>query len=825
MAIFSNSIIPAAAAAADDVVTKSLRFNDGDTPYLSRTPASDGNRKTWTWSGWVKRSGISTAQWLFNSYDGSSARRGSLSFLSTGQLFLDQGGSGSSGIKQTLAKFRDVSAWYHVVVVADYANSTEDDRAIIYINNNRQSTTTSDSFEDADGSVNAANAHQIGSYESGASPLDGYLADVYFIDGTALTPTSFAEEDATTGQWKPKAYSGSYGDNGFHLDFEDDTDIGNDVSGNDNDFTVTNLAASDVVEDTPTNSYCTLNPLDGNGTYSEGNLEISTPASGYNTTRSTFFCPSGTKWYWEFVPTTSGYAACGITTNSHEWTINPGGGATTPSGHGVGFYGTEVDVDGVRSGSVHTAWASGDIIGFAYDVDADSLKYYINGTLDYTYSSVPTSTDGPYSPSFGDFGSVAAAVMSINFGQDSSFAGLKTAQGNADGNGRGDFYYAPPTGFLALSTANLPTPTIAKPSEYFDIDLWSGTSAATRDIATPFDPVFVWIKCRSHSGNGADHTLWDSLRGVSSSINTGLTSSRPEPEGFQNNITTTVQYGGVSDLGTEKYTLKEGASTARYVNETGRTYVGWSWRGGSTATNEVYNATSGFSIVKWTGDDDEISGDAQRVSHSLGVAPELILAKNRWNNGYPDNRNWQVYHKDVGAADYLILNSTSEKQSYETEYSIAPYSTTDVDFRNDTAGGDIYMNEGTQYGTQTAETYVAYLFASVEGYSLVGSYEGNSSTNGPFVYCGFRPAFILIKNKTGGYGWFVWDTVRNTGQPLTDYLYANTSAYEETDSDYIIDVVSNGFLPRAESSGLNNSSYDYIYYAVAESPFKYANAR
>jgi len=218
-----------------------------------------------------------------------------------------------------------------------------------------------------------------------------------------------------------------------------------------------------------------------------------------------------------------------------------------------------------------------------------------------------------------------------------------------------------------------------------------------------------------------------------------------------------------------------------------------------------------------------MDGDTIDVAHGCGGTPELVIAKDRDS---PYGQDWIVWHHKLSADKFLILNDTSAEASWDSSYPLIQAGVTNNTFGIDSVMTGYSLNDGSS-SMDGETTYVAYSMRSIEAYSLVGSYAGNSLTNGPFVYCGFRPEFILIKNKTGGYGWFIWDTVRNTGQPLTDYLYANTSAAETTDpgGSYIIDVVSNGFKPRAESEGMNNTSSDYIYYAVAESPFKYANAR
>ena len=515
----------------------------------------------------------------------------------------------------------------------------------------------------------------------------------------------------------------------------------------------------------------------------------------YSNNRSTLFCPAGTKWYWEFVPTTGyNYAACGITTNSHEWDINPGGGNSTPSGHGVGFYGTELDVDGTRNMSAITAWASGDIVSFAYDVDNDEIKYYINGSLSYTYSSVPTSTDGPYSPSFGDFGGSAAATINVNFGQDSSFGGLKTAQGNQDGNSKGDFYYTPPSGYLALCSDNLPDSSIADPTAHFTTNLWSGDGTDDRTITTGFDVGLSWIKRR----NGTNwHSLSDSVRAAD-----------PMPVLYSNDTSAETTDANAFAFVSNGYTVDDD----NYYNASAGTYVGWSWKAGGTASSNTdgsitssvsANPTAGFSIVSYTG-----TGANATVGHGLSQAPEFIIQKNR-----DETQPWWCYSKTIGAGGQISLDEANAQASDGAV------------LWNSTAPTSSVFSLGDNTGANgNADKCIVYCFHSVEGYSKVGSYVGNGVVDGTFIYTGFKPAFVMIKNTTTtGTNWTVIDTVRNEYNVAGKELYPNEA---DAEADYgRIDIVSNGFKNRIVGNYGNSSGDTYIYLAFAESPFKYSNAR
>ena len=514
----------------------------------------------------------------------------------------------------------------------------------------------------------------------------------------------------------------------------------------------------------------------------------------YSNNRSTFFCPAGTKWYWEFVPTTTyNYAACGITTISHEWDINPGGGNSTPSGHGVGFYGVEVDVDGSRTNPAgNSAWASGDIIGFAYDVDANTIKKYINGSLDFTYSSVPVSTDGDYSPSFGDFGGSATATINVNFGQDSSFAGLKTAQGNQDSNGIGDFYYEPPTGHMALCTSNLPSPEIALPTDHFNTVLYNGgdVTGSVAVIGAGFQPDLVWLKTRNAAYS---HQLHDAVRGAASGpVYSDLTN--PEDASYP-----------IASFDSD------GFSTGTQSNNGGQnsdSMVVWNWKAGGSHASLSANATAGFSIAKNTG-----TGSQCATNHGLGVTPNLVIWKN-----LDDTSHWFVWSDTFSNATSHFLFLEDNVATVTSGYGSV------VGTINSTSAS--ILTGGVTSGIDNNDDFVMYSFANIEGYSKHGSYVGNGvSQNGPFVYTGFRPAFFMVKNaSTGSTNWRLYDNKRPAYNSANLVLYPSTSG-AEAGTGHPVDLDSNGVKIRGTWTEVNTNGDTYIYLAFAESPFKTSNAR
>lgn len=275
-------------------IEQSLRFNDDDSAYLSRTPASAGNRKTWTWSGWVKLGAVDTSRNLFSYSNGGATDQHWLWLLTDGSLDLRMlTSSVAVGTKRTTALFRDPSAWYHIVAVWDTSNATAADRIRLYVNGERITSfqTSTDPPLNTDGYINDTLLTTLSS-TIGVQFFDGYMAEVNFIDGSALDPTSFGQ--FKSGIWVPKAYTGSYGTNGFYLPFSDSAAIGDDLSGNTNDWTPSGLASTDVMLDSPTNNYCVLNPVDPRttGTLSDGNLV--TTGNAAVTIR-----PTTGKWYYE----------------------------------------------------------------------------------------------------------------------------------------------------------------------------------------------------------------------------------------------------------------------------------------------------------------------------------------------------------------------------------------------------------------------------------------------------------------------------------------------------------------------------------------------
>jgi len=796
MSILNNSLLLGAPAAAAGGISRSLRFNSSDSAYLSRTPGSAGNRRTWTFAAWMKRGNISTSNYytIFDALPaaGQTANINIPDFnTGAGVLEVTQYTTTYDYRLVTAQVFRDPSAWYHICVAFDSTQATASNRIKIYVNGEQVTAFTTATYptQNLDGGINNAVAHNIGRNVSQASRFwDGLLADCYLIDGSALTPSSFTETDATTGQLIPKAFSGSYGSQGWHLEFADNSAataaaLGKDTSGKGNNWTPNNLsvtagAGNDSLVDVPTNgtassggdaggvvtgNYAVLNPLRSAVTLSNGNLD----ATGYTGGFSTFgtIGVSNGKWYWEVTITAVGqtyYPGMGINTNA---SLAP----TTQSGSEAAGYMYLANGQKYNSGSLASygaSFAANDVIGVALDMDNGTVTFYKNGsTQGQAYSGI-TGTAFPCLTLAG-----SSQSCSVNFGAR-------------------PFQTAAPSGFKALCTANLPAPLVTKPSTVMDVKLFTGNGSTQSITGLGFSPDFAWFKRRS---SAFSHELFDIIRGGSNVLFSDLTSA----EANNSALVTSFNSDGVS------------VGSALGANGSSVTSVLWAWdAGSSTVTNTQgsitggaqvrVNATAGFSVVTWTSDG---SSSIQTMGTGLNATPGLIIAKNRSISG-----NWWVWHSSFSnqVRDYLLLQTTDAKV---------------------TAGVDVWSTSSTTFGIRQAtianntNQCVAYVFSPVVGYSAMGSF---TASNGAFVYTGFRPRFLLLKcSDTVGRSWVLLDTARGQYNINDKELYANLSDAEYTTSNY--DLVSNGFVVRSTSAAYNTGTW--IYYAVAESPFQYARAR
>jgi len=808
-------------------IDQSLRFNNDDSAYLTRSIVSDGNKKTWTWSAWVKRGNLERG-FLFS--DSKASANTELEFLNTNGILYAQvyDGSGSK-YKYTDIVFRDVAAWYHIVWSVDTTQATASDRNRVYINGEQITDWDVELHPNlnSDTTINVTGInHNIGAYQSGSNSFDGYMAEVNFIDGTALDPTSFGE--TINGVWVPKAYDtadGAYGTNGFYLSFADSSAIGDDLSGNTNDFTATNLAASDVVLGSPTNNFATWNVLQPAGaasgvmTLSEGNMKATGGSSIYRQVMGNMSVLSG-KWYTELYITDAGYPSWTFGwTKATRYEAYTGAGNQSTHHASIGYFtGSNLYITDFGSASVATRTLSyssngspttGSIIGCAADFDNGKLWWSVNGTWvdigsgagDPANDTNPASTftvstyaDDFKTPHFLNYNGSAV----LNTGQDSTFAGNTTAGGNSDENGVGDFKYSVPSGFLALASSSLPEPAIGPNSaeqadDYFNTVLYTGTGATQSITGVGFQPDWTWVKRRA---GVQEPSVTDSVRGVNAQLRPASTA------------TESAQTDALTSFDADGFTLGADATNRSYNYYTDA-HVAWNWKAGGTAVSNTDGSITssvsaapdaGFSIVGFTS-----TGNTETVGHGLSQAPELYIRKSRTNA-----ENWVNFFTVVdGTLDFMNLNTT-----------------------NAASGSGASLPTSTVFsigsGETNGETHVCYCFHSVPGYQAVGKYVGNGSTDGTFVYTGFRPAWVMTKMSTNGSQWTIIDNTRNTYNAVDKGLVANTSAAEVTGSSSatpFVDFVSNGFKIRSSQAQMNQSGDTFIYLAFAEQPFKYANAR
>ena len=747
---------------------RSLRLRSNASAYLSRTPASATNRKTWTWSGWVKRGalGVNLSIMGAQANGNSNTQRLNLFWQATTDTLCindEQINISTNFALVTTRTFKDPSKWYHILVLVDTTQATSSNRLKLYIDGVQETAFSTAVYPSLnfDSAMNNTVAHYHGYYNNLGTTIfynDGYLADVYFIDGQALDPTNFGAYDGNY-YWTPKAYTGTYGTNGFHLEFEDFSAataaaIGKDTSGNVNNWTPTNINLTtpevdneywDSYTDVPTLtsadtcSYCTLDPLQPSSTgLRNGNLTaVWTAANTAFKQRATYTLNTG-KWYFEgnietFTIGNAGntnYAigfittAAGVDTHvSFGWTTN---GTSMKLGYRYDVAGSVVQNVTYNT----TTPVATDIFGIEYDVDNGTANFYKNGTLMGSASGLALGT---VNPQIWRTGTSNSATMHVNFGQRA-------------------FKYTPSTGYKKINAFNV--------------------AEVTGDLETPD---FVWIKSRSAA---TSHALFNSVSGVNKYLSSNATTAETT------DVNSLIQFNKNGFL----------LGNAAIVNTSAATYVASAWK---------KRAIAGFDIQTFN----RSANGVTTFNHNLGVAASMVIIK-----GKSITTGWTVGHKSVGVTSgYLTLNTMSIFTS---------------------SANAIVTNTATQcaigsdYNTLNGD-YIAYLFAEIAGFSKFGNYNGNGSTDGPFVYLGFRPKFIMIKNYAGAIGqsWSLHDTTRNTYNPHLVRVQGESTNAENSGTQHNIDVLSNGFKIRTTDNEYNNASYSYIYAAFAENPFKYSLAR
>ena len=453
-------IIPANSAVSGGDKDSSCRFDDGSSTQLHKTPSSAGNRQIWTASIWFKRSNISTNNPNLLAADAAGDVETFIRFRDSDLLQISTwNGGGYDFDLRTNRLFRDVSAWYHIVVAVKTTDGTASNRVKLYVNGVQETSFATETYPSVNHNthINATVPQRVGT--QGSTYFDGYMSEVVLIDGQQLAPTEFGEFDEDSGIWKPKAVSGlTAGTNGFYLDFKDSANLGNDAFGG-TDLTEVNLTAVDQSLDIPTNNFATINSLDNyyaQATFSNGNLTVVTPVSQYAYIRSTIAASSG-KWYAEMKITTASAAD-----NQHGIVSDAAINSTGGVGERANAYGYRGSGQVVSGGSVvsYTAasYTAGDIISIAMDLDNNLIFFYKNGAIQNSGTGLAitapaSTTDGVYYFATSDNANLSGGTYQFdwNFGSP-SFA---ISSGNQDSDGFGNFEYAVPSGYFALNTKNL----------------------------------------------------------------------------------------------------------------------------------------------------------------------------------------------------------------------------------------------------------------------------------------------------------------------------------------------------------------------------------
>ena len=791
-------------------IGKSLRFNSGDSTLLSQDLGTSAtNRKKTTISFWYKPSALGGG--IIHggvSGTGGSATGSRIYHQSTGKLYIQTAVNNSSvwAIETTRA-LRDFSAWYHIVLQVDTTQGTDTNRVKLYINGEQETAFDSASYPTQDyDDYWVYGKFRIGDYGGDYGyyyGMYGYLAEVHVIDGTAALFSDFGEEDADTGQWIPIEYAGgSYGTNGFYVDFSDNsgtttTTLGKDSSGNSNNFTcsgfsVTAGTGNDSLEDTPNNNFPTLSPIDHstNNTFGDGNLLAK---GGDNYAAATFLLPSSGKWYAEFSKFGNGATQAVAITRAHQNTAYNGHLGLADM---VQYLSNGEKCNRARGNtSDATAWTNDAdaLIGVAVDMD--------NGAVYFAHDNTWQTSGDPTSGA-SKTGAWATDLLTDNYGEHLiSVQGYNgsTSYGMYANFGQRAFTYTPQTGYQALCSKNLPEPTIKKPSDHFDILTYTGNGSTQSITGLSFEPELVWTKERNGSD---DHALWDAMRGVQKKY---VTHSTADSTTVSDGLTAFVSGSGTSNG------FSVGANGV--INQSSQNYVAFCWNGGSSAVAETAgsinssvraNPTAGFSNLSYTGN----ATAGATVEHGLNAVPQWMIIKRT-------SDNWILYHNRT---------SSSPEDDYYEWQSASNLTTSGAFMWNNTLPtSSLFTLYSDGAVNASGDTIYWWGWSGVEGFSKFGSYVGNGSADGTMVHTGFKPAFVLTKYSSGH--WVLWHNKVEGYNPTRTALLTNANNPEEALDAWAVDFLSNGFKLRGTSVHVNGNGSHFIYMAFAETPFKYATAR
>ena len=793
-----------ALGAAD--IQRSLRFNYHDNAYLSRTVSTTSSRTTFTYSCWVKRTDISVSLSgvVLMGSNATSGTDHTAIFFDDDDTIGSRARNNGDGSTKTTAKYRDPTAWMHVMYVVDTPQvGLQTVRQKVYVNGVEQDVTILGDPHLVNSQLNInlnGTVMEIGAvwYQGSNATNRGafYLAEVNFVDGQALDPSNFGFTDPMTSIWMPKRYEGTYGTNGFYLDFSDNSStaaLGIDRSPNGNDFTVNNLSVTagegnDSLEDTPTNNFCTMNSLHPtpSATWANGNLDLSgSSATSYSQNNISTFGVSSGKWYAEVKYTFGGTnnTYVGVCPTKYSASTNM---TSTVTDAAVLRMSNETYIEGSDTANIFPSGiSSGDTIGIALDMDNQKLWFSVQGT--YANSGDPaTGTNAIFS--------------GITAGETMAICG-RPLNGTLNFNfGQRPFSYTPPLGFKTLESRNLPSNTSLKtlrPQKFFDTVIYTGNGSTGQSITSlDFQPDLIWFKSRTTNNN---NSISDSVRGSTKVLYPDSTSSQVTDDSDK----------GVISYDTSGFTVGEPQNSSSH-NINGESLVAWTWKAGgnsntfnidgvgyataaaagldggaATPTGASVNTKSGFAMLKYNGT------AGQSISHGLSQAPEFTIEKELSNS-----TAWTVTTTAIdGSLDYLYLNTSAAKANYTVD--LPTSSLVDIGRNNEC---------------------IMYMWHSVLGYSKIGIFTGNGSANGTYVHLGFKPAWIISKRvNASGNSWAIFDNKRDTSNPNTKALFSNSTSTEYSTST-AVDFLANGFKLRSSAQFLNHSGSTYLYMAFAETP-------
>lgn len=792
--IFNNNLLMAAGSAATadlgNDIANSTVFNDDDSQYFSRAFTGADSLKTFCIHIIFKRGNHGlTDTILVDTGTTGTKNRLSLQIDPLDRLVFIWG----TQILVTANKLRD-TGWYHVTLRCDSTQVTATDRASIEINNVEATYTTDNraasmaqNSETAWGESGATG--YIGAYSTPSNYWDGYMSRHYYIDGDDSVVFGRYSTTHTT-VWVYSAPSPTYGTDGHKLAFENGGNLGDDTSGNTNDWT--NNGSITQSTDTPTKVWPTFSPIDKHSAFtpSEGNTSFTVTNTAGASMRVTTPFPTTGKWYYEMRNGGSTEVGPAMCAGSDIYTMRTASQIGILTGSNS-FFVVSTGAYRMNNSISSVIWNNTTTMLYGICFDADTGEVWIRDDGGYVGDPAAgtgadltlTASDGPYYAATRVGGAVSGGHL--NMGQNGTFNGNETAGGNADDNGEGDFFYDVPAGFLAVNSTNIPVLAdiggIDKPYEHFKAIARLGDATADASTVDDFNPVAVAIKNRDQAD---EWKFVDQVRGATKELN------------FDSTNAESTDANGVTAFGTNSYTLGTGAGG---YNDNAENFIDYLFDGngagvansdGTISSTVSVSPSGAWSFGTWTG-----TGAAGTVGHGLPGAPEWYAVRN-----LTDVANWLVGSTFINGEQFLELAQTSAAATNADKFSAYASSTVlNLGLNNEANGsGD-------------AMFFMA--FRSVPGLCKVGGFEGNGNADGTYVDCGFRPAYIEIKSVDSTSSWHVYDNVREGYNADNDRLALDSTAAEGTADE--IDITSTGFKLRIATDP--NVAETYIFRAVAHS--------